>query len=65
MDMRVGVILGIIFIIVGLFWGVVGYRYYTDKNREPSNAKFMGRLFFLMSAVMMVLSVQLIVTSIQ
>ena len=63
--MRVGVILGIIFIIVGLFWGVVGYRYYTDKNREPSNAKFMGRLFFLMSAVMMVLSVQLIVTSIQ
>lgn len=65
MDMRVGVILGIIFIIVGLFWGFVGYRYYTDKNREPSNAKFMGRLFFLMSAVMMVLSVQLIVTSIQ
>ena len=63
--MRVGVILGIIFIIVGLFWGVVGYRYYTDKNREPANAKFMGRLFFLMSAVMMVLSVQLIVTSIQ
>ena len=63
--MRVGVILGIIFIIVGLFWGFVGYRYYTDKNREPSNAKFMGRLFFLMSAVMMVLSVQLIVTSIQ
>ena len=65
MDMRVGVILGIIFIIVGLFWGFVGYRYYTDKNREPSNAKFIGRLFFLMSAVMMVLSVQLIVTSIQ
>ncbi len=63
--MRVGVILGIIFIIVGLFWGFVGYRYYTDKNREPSNAKFIGRLFFLMSAVMMVLSVQLIVTSIQ
>ena len=63
--MRVGVILGIIFIIVGLFWGFVGYRYYSDKNREPSNAKFMGRLFFLMSAVMMVLSVQLIVTSIQ
>ena len=65
MDMRVGVILGIIFIIVGLFWGFVGYRYYTDKNREPSNAKFMGRLFFLMSAVMMILSVQLIVTSTQ
>lgn len=63
--MRVGVILGIIFIIVGLFWGFVGYRYYTDKNRKPSNAKFIGRLFFLMSAVMMVLSVQLIVTSIQ
>lgn len=63
--MRVGVILGIIFIIIGLFWGFVGYRYYTDKNREPSNAKFIGRLFFLMSAVMMVLSVQLIVTSIQ
>lgn len=65
MDMRVGVILGIIFILVSLFWGFVGYRYYTDKNREPSNAKFIGRLFFLMSAVMMVLSVQLIVTSIQ
>ena len=65
MDMRVGVILGIIFILVSLFWGFVGYRYYTDKNREPSNAKFMGRLFFLMSAVMMILSVQLIVMSTQ
>ena len=65
MDMRVGVILGIIFIIVGLFWGFVGYRYYTDKNREPSQAKFMGRLFLFMSAVMLIVSVHLVVTSIQ
>lgn len=64
-DMRVGVVFGIIFIIVSLFWGGVGYRYYTDKNREPSNAKFMGRLFFLMSAVMLIVSVHLVVMSIQ
>lgn len=65
MDMRVGVILGIIFILVSLFWGFVGYRYYTDKNREPSQAKFMGRLFLFMSAVMLIVSVHLVVMSIQ
>ena len=59
------IILGGVFVLISLFWGFVGYRYYTDKNREPSQAKFMGRLFLFMSAVMLIVSVHLVVTSIQ
>ena len=55
------IILAIIFILISLIWGFVGYKYYTDQSgkREPQVSKFLGRLFMLLGATTLIMSLHL------
>ncbi|MBO4749286.1 MAG: hypothetical protein J5546_03135 [Lachnospiraceae bacterium] len=65
MDARI--ILGGVFVLVSLFWGFVGYSYYTDRSgkREERVSKFLGRLFMLMGTVMLIVSLHFFYASIR